>query len=77
LQALAACQWGFLIDCTALDNLVQQLKTTKSRHQLQHTLKTSLKPALLVIGEVGYLPLHGVEANDLVHLICRRHARNR
>jgi hypothetical protein len=26
LQALAAYQRGFLIDCTALDNLVQQLK---------------------------------------------------
>jgi DNA replication protein DnaC len=44
--ALAACQRGFSISCTTLDDLVQQLKTVESRHQLQHKLKTYLKPAL-------------------------------
>jgi DNA replication protein DnaC len=73
--ALAACQRGFSIYFTTLDDLVQQLKTAESRHQLQHKLKTSLKPALLVLDEVGYLPLNRVEANYLFQLICRRYER--
>jgi DNA replication protein DnaC len=73
--ALAACQRGFSIPCTTLDDLVQQLTTAESRNQLQHKLKTYLKPALLVVDEVGYLPLDRVEANYLFQLICRRYER--
>jgi DNA replication protein DnaC len=73
--AMAACQRGFSIYFTTLDDLVQQLKTADQRHQLQHKLKTYLKPALLVIDEVGYLRLDRVEANYLFQLICRRYER--
>jgi DNA replication protein DnaC len=73
--AIAACQRGFSIYCTTLDDLVQQLKTADQRNQRQHKLKTYLKPALLVIDEVGYLRLDRVEAHDLFHLICRRYER--
>jgi DNA replication protein DnaC len=75
--ALAACQRGFSISFTTLDDLVQQLKTAESRNQLQHKRKTSLKPALLVIDEVGDLPLNRVEAHDLFQVICRRYERGR
>jgi DNA replication protein DnaC len=46
--AITACQHGFSIDFTTLDDLVQQLKTAEHRNQLQHTLKTYLKAALLI-----------------------------
>jgi hypothetical protein len=42
---------------------------------LQHKLKTYLKPALLMIDEVGYLRLDRVEANYLFQLVCRRYER--
>jgi DNA replication protein DnaC len=73
--AIAACQRGFSIYFTTLDDLVQQLKTAEHRNQLQHKLKTYLKPTLLVIDEVGYLQLDRVEANYLFQLICRRYER--
>jgi DNA replication protein DnaC len=73
--AMAACQRGFSIYCTTLDDLVQPLKTADHRNQLPHQLKTSLKAAVLVVDEVGSLPLERMEANDLFPLICRRYAR--
>jgi DNA replication protein DnaC len=73
--AIAACQHGFSIDFTTLDDLVQHLKTAEQRNQLPHTLKTYVKPALLVVDEVGYLRLDRAEANDLFQLICRRYER--
>jgi DNA replication protein DnaC len=73
--AIAACQRGFSIYFTTLDDLVQQLKVAEQRHQLQHKLKTYLKPARLVVDEVGYLRLDRVEANYLFQLICRRYER--
>jgi DNA replication protein DnaC len=44
--AITACQQGFPIYFTTLDDLVQQLKTAEHRNQLPHQLKTSLKAAL-------------------------------
>ncbi len=73
--AIAACQHGFSIYFTTLDDLVQHLKTAEQRNQLQHKLKTYVKPALLVVDEVGYLRLDRAEANDLFQLICRRYER--
>jgi IstB-like ATP binding protein len=64
--AIAACQRRFSIYFTTLDDLVQQLKTAEHRNQLQHKLKTYLKPALLVVDEVGYLRLDRTEANDFL-----------
>jgi DNA replication protein DnaC len=66
---------GGSIYFTTLEDLVQQLKIAESRHQLQHKLKTYLKPTLLVIDEVGYLPLNRVEAHDLFPWIWRRYER--
>lgn len=73
--AIAACQHGFSIYFTTLDDLVQHLKTAEQRNQLQHKLKTYVKPALLVVDEVGYLRLDRAEANYLFQLICRRYER--
>ena len=73
--AIAACQRGFSIYFTTLDDLVQQLKTAHHRNQPQPKLKTYLKAALLVIDEVGCLRLNRVEAHYLFHLICRRYER--
>jgi DNA replication protein DnaC len=73
--AIAACQHGVSISCTTLDDLVQHLTTAEQRHQLQHTLKTSGKPAVLGVDEVGYLRLDRAEAHDLFQLICRRYER--
>jgi DNA replication protein DnaC len=73
--AIAACQRGFSIYFTALDDLVQQIKIAEHRNQLQPKLKAYLNPALLVVDEVGYLQLARVEANYLFQLLCRRYER--
>jgi DNA replication protein DnaC len=73
--AIAACQHGFSISFTTLDDLVPHLKTAEQRHQLQHKLKTSVQPAFLVVDEVGDLRLDRAEAHDLFQVICRRYER--
>jgi DNA replication protein DnaC len=75
--ASTACQQGFSLYFTTLDDWVQQLKTAEPRNQLQHKLKTYLKAARLVIDAVGYRPLARLEAHDLFQLICRRYERGR
>ena len=72
-RAVAACQHGFSIYCTTLDDCVQHLETAEQRNQLQHKLKTYVKPAIL--HAVGYLRLDRAEANSLVQLICHHYER--
>lgn len=73
--AIAACQRGFSIYFTTLDDLVRQLKTADHRGPLQQKLKTYLKPTVLVVDEVGYLRLDRTEANYLFQLVSRRYER--
>jgi DNA replication protein DnaC len=72
-RVLAACQRGFSIYVTTLDDVVQPLTIADHRHPLPHKLKTDLKAALLVIDEGGSLPLDRLQAHDLFPLICRRY----
>jgi DNA replication protein DnaC len=74
--AIAACQAGFTVYFTTLDDLVRRLRAaaeTTSRFNRQ--LQAYLRPSLLIIDEVGYLPLDRTEANMVFQLISRRYER--
>ena len=73
--AVAACQAGFSIYFTSVDDLVRQLREAESLGRLAKKLQTYLKPAVLVLDEVGYLPLNRAEANMLFQLVARRYER--
>lgn len=55
--AVAACQAGYSIYFTTLDDLVRKLKAADAVGRLPKQLASLMRPALLVIDEVGYLPL--------------------
>ena len=73
--AVASCQAGFSIYFTTLDDLVRNLKEAESTGRFAKKLQTYLKPSVLVVDEVGYLPLARSEANMVFQLVTRRYER--
>jgi DNA replication protein DnaC len=64
--AVKACQCGFSVYFTTLDDLVKNLAAAEAAGKLKQKLRTyTHKSALLVVDEVGYLPLSRREANYL------------
>ncbi len=73
--AVAACQAGYSIYFTTLDDLVRRLRTAEATGRFPRQLQAFLRPAVLVVDEVGYLPLDRTEANMFFQLITRRYER--
>jgi DNA replication protein DnaC len=73
--AIAACQAGFSIYFTTLDDMVRQLTEAEATGRFAKKLQTYLKPAVLVVDEVGYLPVARSEANMVFQLVSRRYER--
>lgn len=73
--AVAACQAGYSVYFTSLDDLVRKLRTAQAAGRLPRQLQTFLRPSVLVIDEVGYLPLDRAEANLVFQLVSRRYEK--
>ena len=71
--AVAACQAGFSLYFTTLDDLVRRLRTAEATGRFNRGLATYLRPAVLIVDEVGYLPLDRAEANMVFQLVSRRY----
>ncbi|MFI7231877.1 IS21-like element helper ATPase IstB [Nonomuraea angiospora] len=73
--AVAACRAGFSVYFTTLDDMVRQLKAADAIGRLGSKLRTYLRPQVLVLDEVGYLPLARDEANLVFQMISKRYER--
>ncbi len=73
--AISACQAGFTIYFTTLDDMVRKLRTAEATGRFNRQLGVYLRPAALVIDEVGYLKLDRAEANLVFQLVARRYER--
>jgi DNA replication protein DnaC len=73
--AVAACQAGCSVYFTSLDDLAAKLRTADAVGKLPWQMRTYLRPALLVIDEVGYLPLDRTDANLIFQLVARRYEK--
>ena len=73
--AVAACQAGYSIYFTNLDDLVRNLREAESSGRFAKKLQTYLKPSVLVVDEVGYLPLNRTDANMVFQMVSRRYER--
>jgi DNA replication protein DnaC len=73
--AIAACQAGFSIYFTTLDDMVRNLREAEATGRFAKKLQTYLKPSVLVLDEVGYLPVGRAEANMVFQLVSRRYER--
>ncbi len=69
-----ATQSGFKVRFTTAADLVLQLEKAQQRGQLGHyTRRSLLGPSILIIDEVGYLPLQGNQANLFFQVIAKRY----
>lgn len=69
-----ATQSGIKVRFITAADLVMQLEKAQQRGQLDHFMRRSLMgPSILIIDEVGYLPLQGNQANLFFQVIARRY----
>lgn len=75
--AVHACQHGASVYFTTLDSMIRSLSAADREGKLTQKLKTfTTKSQLLVIDEVGYLPLSRAEANYLFQVVTTRYERS-
>jgi DNA replication protein DnaC len=70
-----AVEAGYSVLFLTLESLMTRLSKAHSENRLEQTLKQLTYPKLLIIDEVGYLPLSRVEASLFFRLIVRRYER--
>ncbi len=71
----AACQAGHPVLFSTAVDAVNSLLAAQAAHRLNTELKKYLAPALLILDEVGYLPLDKAGADLLFQIISQRYER--
>jgi DNA replication protein DnaC len=73
--AIAAAQHGRRVYYSSLADLIASLEEAQLGGRLTHRLKTLTYPALLVVDEIGYLPISRTGAMLFFQLMSRRYER--
>jgi DNA replication protein DnaC len=73
--ALKACEHGYRVAFQTAQAWVSRLEAAQDRNQLEQELLRLERYHLLVVDEVGYLPLERQAANLLFALVSRRYER--
>lgn len=60
---------------TSLSRLIEDLKKAHKENHLEKRMRIYTGPKLLIIDEVGYLPLDGLGSNLFFQLISARYKR--
>ena len=71
----AACQAGHAVLFTTAVDAINSLLAAQAAHRLALELKKYVAPKLLVLDEVGYLPLDKAGADLLFQIISQRYER--
>jgi DNA replication protein DnaC len=72
---VAACQGGYTCYFTTFQNLLEALRKAEEQNRLRRKLLTYDKPHLLIIDELGYLPLDRNDANLFFQLVSSRYEK--
>jgi DNA replication protein DnaC len=70
---VAACQGGYTCYFTSFQNLIETLRKAQEQNRLRRKLQTFNKPHVLIIDELGYLPLDRNDANLFFQLVSSRY----
>jgi len=73
--ALRALQEGYTAYFTTLDHCVRDLQRAEANQSLDRRFRVYLKPRVLVVDEIGYLPLDRAAANLFFQLVSGRYER--
>lgn len=71
----AACAAGHRTLFLTAAGLITQLTKAQSENRLEEKLKLLVQPKLLILDEIGYLPLDRMGANLIFQLVSRRYER--
>jgi len=67
---------GYQVLFTTISDLLNSLQKAHDENRLEEKLKkTYVKPKLLILDEIGYLPLSPLQANFLFQLVSQRYER--
>ncbi len=70
---IATCQGGYTCYFTSFQDLLENLRKAQEQNRLKRKLLTYNKPHVLIIDELGYLPLTRNDANLFFQLISTRY----
>jgi DNA replication protein DnaC len=71
----AACQQGHSVLFTTAIDAINNLVAAQAAHRLKAELNRYLSPVLLILDEIGYLPLDKAGADLLFQIISQRYER--
>jgi len=74
---MAAIQAGHRVYFLTLHDLVSKAKTARGRQRLDNLLRTLTRPDLLILDEIGYLPLEQHDAIFLFEVIAKRYEKQK
>ncbi len=72
---LKACTQGYRTLFLTAQALLAQLVRYHNEHRLEEKLKQLVQPKLLILDEIGYLPIDSLGANLFFQLVSRRYER--
>ena len=70
-----AVEAGYSVLFLTLETLITRLAKAQHENRLERALKQLVYPKVLVIDEIGYLPLSRIEASLVFRLVARRYER--
>lgn len=70
-----AIEAGHKVLFSTLDSLLSRLIRGNKEDRLRRQLKQLLYPRVLILDEIGYLPMNREEANLFFRLLCRRYEK--
>jgi DNA replication protein DnaC len=73
--ALKATEAGRRVLFTTADDLVSALMKAFHENRLEKKLKAYTNPSLLIVDEIGYLPLDKLQSNLLFQVVSKRYER--
>jgi len=71
----AACTSGHSVLFTTAIDIINTLATAQSAGQLKREIRRYVKPAVLIVDELGYLPIDKHGADLLFQIISERYER--
>jgi DNA replication protein DnaC len=72
---LAACRRGYSVLFTGAIDIINNLACAHAAGNIKHALNRYIKPTVLQIDELGYLPIDKFGADCLFHIISHRYER--
>jgi len=73
--AVKAVEAGHRVLFLTLDNCITRLKRAQAENRLERQLQHFTYPKVLVLDEIGYLPMNRIEASLFFRLITRRYEK--